>query len=119
MSMENIIIVIILTAVVALALVRTRRHFRGGGCCGSGGGTIRIRKELKEPKLGEKVIGVEGMSCANCQARIENVINQLDGAACTVDLKKKIAVVAYSRPLDDSLLRDRINALGYRVTCIR
>lgn len=113
--MENAIIAAILIVAVAFAVVRTRKHFKGGGCCGGKGDTIRCRKELSAPKIGEKILIVEGMTCANCQARVENVLNQLDGVACTVDLKKKTATVAYSKPVDDALLRERIENLGYKL----
>lgn len=113
--MENAIIVGILLIVLVLALLRVRKHFRGG-CCGGGSATIRSKKTLSEPKIGQMILHVEGMHCENCQARVENVLNNLPGAACRVDLKKKIAVVEYSRPVSVEEVRDRVEKLGYRVT---
>lgn len=113
--MENAIIVGILLIALVLALLRVRKHFRGG-CCGSGSATIRSKKTLDEPKLGQVVLHIEGMHCESCQARVENVLNNLPGAACRVDLKKRIAVVEYSRPISLNEMRDRVEKLGYRVT---
>lgn len=116
--MENAIIIGILLVVIIIALLRTKKHFKGG-CCGSGGNTIRDKKILAEPKLGEKVLTVEGMHCENCEIRVENALNRLDGAACKVSLKKKTAVVAYSIEVSDQLLRETVERLGYKVTAIQ
>ena len=117
--MGDAIIIVILLVVVTLALIRSKKHFNGGGCCGSGSNTIRSRKELTEPKIGEKVLIVEGMHCENCQARVENAINRLEGAVCKVDLKKKTATVSYSTEVSDALLKETVEKLGYTVTEIR
>lgn len=115
--MENIIIVVILLAAIVFAVLRVKKHSKGG-CCGSGGGTIRVKKELTEPKLGEVVLHIEGMHCANCQARVENVLNNISGVACTVNLKEKTAVVSYSREVSAEEMKDRVERLGYTITHI-
>lgn len=117
--MENFIIILILALVVFLGLRHARKHFRGGGCCGSGSNTIRSHKELTQPQLGEKQLTVQGMHCENCQARVENALNRLDGVACTVNLRKKTATVRYSTPVPDDLLKQTVESLGYSVTQIR
>lgn len=117
--MENLIILLILAAVVLLGLRHARKHFQGGGCCGSGSNTIRTHKELTEPKIGEKVLQIEGMRCENCQARVENALNRLDGVACTVNLRKKLARVRYSTPIADEVLKQAVETLGYSVTKIQ
>ena len=117
--MENVIILAILVVVIAVAVLRARKHFKGGGCCGSGSNTIRSKKELTEPKLGEKILTVEGMHCENCQARVENILNRMDGVACRVNLKKKTAVVSYSTEVSDEVLKEAVEKLGYSVTEIR
>lgn len=117
--MEDAIIVGILLLVVVLALVHARKHFKGGGCCGSGSNTIRSKKKLTEPKLGEKRLTVEGMHCENCQIRVENGLNRLDGVVCKVDLRKKTAVVSYSKEISDELLKETVEKLGYQVTEIQ
>ncbi|MBQ8507050.1 MAG: heavy-metal-associated domain-containing protein [Clostridia bacterium] len=117
--MENVIIIAILVVVIAVAVLRARKHFKGGGCCGSGSNTIRSKKELTEPKLGEKILTVEGMHCENCQARVENILNRMDGVACRVNLKKKTAVVSYSTEVSDEVLKEAVEKLGYSVTEIR
>lgn len=116
--MENVIIISILLIVIVLALLRAKKHFKGG-CCGSGGTTVRSHKELTEPKLGETILVVEGMHCENCQNRVENALNRLDGVVCKVNLRKKTATVSYSTDVSAAVLKETIEKLGYRVTEIR
>ena len=117
--MENAIIIGILLLVIVVAILRTKKHFKGGGCCGSGSNTIRDKKKLTAPKLGEKVLTVEGMHCENCEIRVENGLNRLDGVVCKVNLKKKTATVSYSREVSDAELKAAVEKLGYQVTEIR
>ncbi|MBQ8647970.1 MAG: heavy-metal-associated domain-containing protein [Oscillospiraceae bacterium] len=117
--MTDLIIAAVLVLVVALALVRAKKHFKGGGCCGSGSTTIRDKKTLDAPALGEKTLQVEGMQCENCAIRVENALNRLDGVLCKVDLRKKTATVTYSAPVEDALLKTTVEKLGYQVTGIR
>lgn len=117
--MQNILIIALLVLVLAVALLRTRKHFKGGGCCGSGGNIIRDQKTLTEPKLGEKTLLIEGMSCENCEIRVQNALNRLDGISARVSHKRKRALVSYSREISNDLLRQTVERMGYRVTEIR
>ena len=117
--MENYIIVGILLVILVIAILRAKKHFKGGGCCGSGGNTIRDKKTLTAPKIGEKVLVIEGMHCENCEVRVENALNRLDGVLCKVNLKKKIATVSYSAKVSDELLRETVEKVGYTVIEIR
>lgn len=117
--MENLVIVAVLLVAVMLAVLRARKHFKGGGCCGSGGSIIRDRKTLTQPKLGEKTLLIQGMSCENCEIRVENALNHLDGVAASVSFKKKRAVVSYSQPVPEQLLKQTVERLGYQVTEIQ
>ena len=117
--MDNVIIIVVLLVILVLALLRRKKHFKGGGCCGSGSNTIRSTKKLTEPKIGEKVLTVEGMHCENCQARVENAVNRLEGVVCRVNLKKKTATISYSAEVSDEALKNAIEKLGYKVTRIQ
>lgn len=117
--MENLIILALVAGIVVFALMRFRKHFRGGGCCGSGGNTIRDKKSLSEPKIGEKILSVQGMTCENCEIRVENALNRVDGAAAKVSWKKKCAVVSYNREISNDVLKTAVEKLGYQVTEIR
>lgn len=117
--MENYIIVGILLVVIVLALYSSRKHFKGeGGCCGGGGEVKTKKKKLSEPVVAVKVIHIEGMHCEHCKNRVERQINELDGAAARVDLKKKTAVVSMSREISDEELKAAVEAGDYQVTGI-
>ncbi len=105
----------VLLVIFLFAIFRTRKHFRGGGCCGSGSNTIRECKTLTEPKIGEKVLSIEGMHCENCAIRVENALNRLDGVLCKINLRKKTATVSYSKEVSDELLKQAVEELGYQV----
>lgn len=113
--MENILLILLLLTVLAIAALRVHKHFSGGGCCGSASDTIRTRKKLDAPVLCQKRLRIDGMHCKNCQARVENAINRLDGAACVVDLRKGIATVECAREVSDEQLRQAVEKLGYTV----
>lgn len=117
--MGDLAIIAILAGMVALGVIHMGKHFRGGGCCGSGSNTIRTKKTLTEPALGGFVMTVEGMHCENCQARVENALNRLDGVACKVNLRRKTAQVSYSRPFSREEAQGIVEKLGYSVTKIQ
>lgn len=117
--MENYIIVGILLVIIVFAIFHAKKHFSGSGCCGSSSNTIRDKKTLTEPKIGEKVLTIEGMHCENCEIRVENALNRLDGVVCKVNLRKKTATVSYSAEVSDELLKETVEKIGYKVTAIR
>lgn len=112
-------IVGVLAAILVVAVLRAVKHFRGGGCCGSGSTTVRSRKKLTAPKLGEKVLTVQGMHCENCQNRIEHALNRLDGVVCKVNLRKQTAVVSFSTEVSNEVLKEMVEKLGFEVTDIQ
>lgn len=114
--MANLILIGIILVLVVYGAMATVKHFKGeGGCCGGGGKTIRENKQLDGPKLGEKEIRIEGMHCENCQNRVERAVNRIDGVVCKVNLKKKTAVVSYSKPVENEQLKEVIEKAGYEV----
>lgn len=116
--MGNVIVAGILLLIVAVAVRSAVAHYRGqGGCCG-GGSTIRETKKLTEPKLGEKLVQIDGMHCENCRNRIEHSMNKLDGVVCKVSLRKQQAAISYSEPIENETLCSVIEKLGYQVVGI-
>ncbi len=113
--MENWIILAVLIAILAVAGARFSKHFRGGGCCGSGSTTIRDKKELTEPVIGEMTLNVDGMHCENCVIRIENALNRTEGVLAKGNLKKKAIHIRYSRPVERGAMVETIENLGYKV----
>lgn len=116
--MENAIIIMILVVLVALAIPSGMKHFKGeGGCCGGGSTVKKKRKKLKKVIAKKKVV-VEGMTCEHCRDRVERSIDEIDGAAGKVNLKKKEALVLMEREVSDEEIRAAIEGAGYKVICI-
>lgn len=112
--MENLIILAVIALLVILGLRSGLKHFKGeGGCCG-GGSTYVSKKKLKKV-IAKKTIVIEGMTCENCKNRVERFINDMDGAAAKVNLKKKEAVVSLDREISDEQLRAVVKKAGYTV----
>ncbi len=114
--MGNVIVVLILAAVLVTALFSCAEHFKGkGGCCGGGGEIKEKKKKFDGRKLGEKRITIDGMHCDHCKSSVERYINQIDGAAAVVNLKKNIAVVSMSRDISDEELTCAVEKAGFKV----
>ncbi len=86
MTMTDVIILMVLI----YGVKGTIKHFKGeGACCGGGSGPVKAkRKVLKKPKIGEKVIQIEGMHCDHCKQSVTSELNKIDGVAAKVKLKK-------------------------------
>lgn len=118
--MGTYIVLGILVVVVVLALVPAVKHIKGeGGCCGGSGSGIKETKTLDAPKIGELELDIEGMHCENCKNSIERRVNKLEGAVCRVNLRKKQAIVEYSRPIDQDAVKRAIEAMDFQVKSIR
>lgn len=117
--MGDTIILLVLAVIVVLSFLHAGKHFAGGGCCGSGNSTIRTKKTLSDPIIGKRYLYIDGMTCKNCQARVENALNHLGGVSCVVNLRKKCATVSLSVSVDDSVLKETVEKIGYTVTDIR
>jgi copper chaperone len=67
----------------------------------------------------KKVIKIRGMHCQHCQSRVEQALNDLEGVTAKVNLKKEEAVVTLSSSLDEQILKDAIQEVGYEVLSIK
>jgi copper chaperone len=117
--MGNVIIVAILVILAAIAVSSTVKHFKGeGGCCG-GSGTMKENKKLDGPEIGKKQVLIQGMHCDNCKNSVEHAVNRIDGAVCHVNLRKKTAIVTYSKEIDDEELIRAVENLDFKVESIQ
>lgn len=66
----------------------------------------------------KKIIEINGMSCGHCQARVEQVLNAIEGVEAKVDLKKKRAVVNLTKNVEDQTLKNVVTEAGYEVVSI-
>lgn len=66
----------------------------------------------------KKILKIEGMSCEHCKARVEKVLNEIEGVNAKVDLKKKEAQVTLSANVSDEKMKNIIMEAGYEVISI-
>lgn len=66
----------------------------------------------------KKIMEINGMSCGHCQARVEKVLNEIDGVSAKVELNKKRAVVSLTKDVDDNTLKNVVTEAGYEVVSI-
>ena len=55
------------------------------------------------------------MHCEHCKARVEEVVNDIQGVSGSVNLKKGILTVSYAEDVDDELIKSKIERVGYKV----
>lgn len=116
--MENWIIILILAVALFFGIRSTVKHFQGKGAC-CGGSSYKPRKKKLDNVVGKKTVCISGMSCENCQNRVMEAINRIEGASAAVSHRKGTAVVRMDRAIDDSVLKAAVENAGYMVTEIR
>lgn len=116
--MGTYIVVGILIIIVVAALLGSKKHLKGqGGCCG-GGGDVKIKPKHLDSIVATKKLHIEGMSCENCQNRIENSLNGMAQVNAKASWKKGEAVVKLGADIPEEELREAVEKLGYKVTSI-
>nr|WP_317324075.1 heavy metal translocating P-type ATPase [uncultured Flavonifractor sp.] len=66
-----------------------------------------------------KIMTINGMMCAHCQAHVEKALNAIDGATAVVDLEAKTATVTLTKDVADDVLKSAVTEAGYEVVSIR
>lgn len=115
--MTDLIIVGIILVLVAVGVHSTIKHFKGESSCCGGGSSKPGKKKLKAV-LETKLMIVEGMTCENCKNRVERCINDIDGAAARVNLKKKEVKVILEKSVSNETLTQTVQRAGYKVVSI-
>lgn len=74
------------------------------------------QKEKKEEKQMVKVLQVEGMMCAHCQAHVQKALEGLEGVTkVDVSLEAKTATVSMEQEIADEKLTAAVTEAGYEV----
>ena len=90
------------------------RLFKNEYIIGDESENTNIQINIKEEKLMETVIMVNGMMCPHCKARVESVCKSVEGAVdAVVDLQKKQVTVTGDASVD--ALKKAITDAGYEV----
>ena len=118
--MEDLLIIAVITILIMIGLRSTKKHFKGqGGCCGGSSTPAPKQKKKLKNVVQTKTVFIEGMTCEHCKNRVEKAVNDIDGAAAKVNLRKKEALVSLEREISDEELRTAIESAGYHVLEIR
>lgn len=64
----------------------------------------------------EKTLQIKGMSCGHCAARVEKVLNSIDGVTAKVDLESNSASVKLTKEVSDETIKTTVDNIGYQVT---
>ncbi len=70
-----------------------------------------------EKKMEKKMI-IDGMACGHCSARVEQVLNAIEGVSATVVLEEKCANITLTRDVSDDVLKAAVTDAGYTVVSL-
>ena len=115
--MANVIIVLILVVAVVYGIYNYVHHLNhGGGCCGEHDAPARKVKAADTNKshyLHRVVMGVDGMTCQNCQRHVENALNAMTDTLAEADLSAQKVTVWTKADADEDAIRQAIHDAGY------
>ena len=115
--MANVIIVLILVVAVVYGIYNYVHHLNhGGGCCGEHDAPARKVKAADTNKshyLHRVVMGVDGMTCQNCQRHVENALNAMTDTLAEADLSAQKVTVWIKADADEDAIRQAIRDAGY------
>ncbi len=110
--MADYIIIGIIAVCMVMGILSTVKHIKGeGGCCG---GSTYKPKRKKLPKVRyTRTFKIGGMHCEHCKNRVEEVVNDINGVAGSVQLKKGELIVSYAEDVSDEIIVAKIERAGY------
>ncbi len=65
--------------------------------------------------MSNKILQIKGMSCPHCSARIEKVLNSIEGVEATVDLESNSAQLKLTHDVSDETIKNAVETIGYEV----
>ena len=67
-----------------------------------------------------KTIKIEGMQCNHCKMTVEKALNSIDGITkVEVNLENKSAIIENEKEIEDSQIKEVIEAEGFQVMNIK
>ncbi|MBR5157380.1 MAG: heavy metal translocating P-type ATPase [Clostridia bacterium] len=69
-------------------------------------------------KTMEKKMIIDGMACHHCSARVEQVLNAIEGVSATVILEDKCANITLTSDVSDDVLKAAVTDAGYTVVSL-
>ena len=65
--------------------------------------------------MNQKEIRIEGMRCVNCQNRVTEALNEIEGLSAKVSYKRKNAQLKMERQVSDEEIKKAVEHAGYKV----
>lgn len=116
--------VLVLFVVAAIRMVGTATGKRdccsgaakqGGASCGKKFAPVRIEDTDPAHYPYTAELGIGGMSCAHCVAAVEAALDAGDGCWAEVTLAGGRALLRAKAPIDEAVVRARVEQAGYRL----
>lgn len=116
--MGDLIVFVIVALICVVGFKSIVKHTKGeaGGCCNTSSKPLELKKKHKGAVVEKIELNIEGMSCDNCRIRVQNALNEQEGAVAHVNLKKKTAVVECEKKTDAAELIRRVKEAGYEAS---
>ena len=112
--MVDIIVIVVIAIIMAFAIKGTIKHFKGeGACCGGSHSEIKLEAKPLDKVVDTMVLKVDDIHCEHCATKISNALNKLDGINASVSVKTKEVMVKSDHTIDQTMILDRIQRLGY------
>lgn len=116
--MSTVMISLILIAMVVCSF-RFYIIRLSGGCCGGAGQPyiprIKVQDHNRSHYPYHKILEVDGMSCGNCAASVENALNSIEGVWAKANLLKEEVSLYMKQDMDEAVLTFIIKDAGYSV----
>ena len=77
--------------------------------------TDQIKSIKSNAIMIEKTLQIKGMSCPHCSARVEKVLNAIDGVEAKVDLESNSAKIKLTKDVSDETMKVAVDSIGYEV----
>ena len=58
------------------------------------------------------------MTCAHCAMNVTQMLNQIDGVRAEVNFSSGKAKISYDRKVEDDVLKNAVEKIGYHVVSI-
>ena len=113
--MAATVIIIVALVVIAVIAIASYRKKLASGCCGTSGETVKknkVQDKNKEHYPYTVTLNVDGMTCQNCSARVENALNGIEGVWAHADVSTGKVMVRMKEEVGEDILRRTVNDIG-------
>lgn len=117
-------IIVIILIVICVFGIKSYAGKLSHGCCGGSSDVVK-REKPADTDLSHYphryILQIDGMTCKNCAARIENTFNKDESGNfyAKVDLGKRTAVVNAKQETPEEELRRIVIKLGYGIISVK